>query len=101
MRLPTFSWGMLLAFVALLAFAGLVGALLGVHGVIEDKLAIGCVIPAALFIGLQLKTGRLLIGRSWAITLATKDESPRLFWTVVCVEGALCVLGVYGLLRAT
>ena len=85
------------AFVALSVIAVLVGALLGRHGVPEDKLTIGCVIPAALFIGVQLKTGRLLIGRNWDITLATKDESPRLFWTVVCVEVGLCVLGIYGL----
>jgi hypothetical protein len=100
MRLPTSPRGMLLAFVALLVIAGLVGTLLGRHGVTEDKLTIGCVIPAALFIGAQPKTGRLLIGRGWDITLATKDESPRLFWIVVCVEGALCILSVCGLLRA-
>jgi hypothetical protein len=94
MHQPRSSWGKFLAFVALGALAALVGALLGVHGVTEDQLAIGSVLPAALFIGLQLKTGRLLIGRRWDITLAKRDENPRVFWIVVCVEGALCLLGI-------
>jgi hypothetical protein len=100
MHLPKSSWGKLIAFIAFLAFAGLVGALLGAYGVTEDKIAIGCVIPVALFMGLQLKTGRLLIGRSWDTTLATKDESPRVYWIVVSVEAALCILGIYRLFRA-
>jgi hypothetical protein len=98
MHLPTSSWGKILAFVVLLAFAALIGALLGVYRVGEDKLEYGGLIPFALLIGIQLKTSRLVIGRSWNTVIATRDDNPRVYWTVLGVESALFLLVIYGLL---
>ena len=99
MYLPSSSstWGKILAFIALLALALLVGAALGKYRVDEDKLEFGCLIPLVLYIGLQLKTGLLVIGRSWDTVAATRDKNPRIFWTVLGVEGALFTLVLYGL----
>jgi hypothetical protein len=98
-RMP--SWEKVLAFAALLALAALVGALLGIYGVSEDKLIWGCLIPIALLVGAELKTGRLVIGRSWDTVIATRDKSPRVYWTVIVVETAFFLLVIYGLATGT
>ena len=95
------SWEKILAFAALLALAALVGALLGIHGVSKDKLSWGCLIPFALLIGAELKTGKLVIGRSWDTVIATRDESPRVYWTVLGVESVFFLLVIYGLVTGT
>jgi hypothetical protein len=101
MYLPRSPLGKVLAFVALLAFAGLLGALLGAYGVTEEKLEFGCLIPFALYLGIQLKTGLLVIGRSWGTVAATKDKNPRVYWTVLGVESVLFLLVIHRLVIGT
>ena len=94
-------WEKVLAFAALLALAAMVGALLGIYEVSEDKLIWGCLIPFAVLIGAELKTGKLVIGRSWDTVIATRDKSPRIFWTVLGVESLIFLLVIYRLATAT
>jgi len=53
MYFPRSPLGKALAFVALLAVAMLVGALLGKYRVSEDELQWGGLIPFALYLGIQ------------------------------------------------
>jgi hypothetical protein len=101
MYLPKSPLGKTLAFVALLAVAMLVGSLLGKYRVSEDKLQWGGLIPFALYLGIQLKTGLLVIGRSWNTAIATRDKRPRIYWTVLGVESVLFLLVVLRLTTAT
>jgi len=101
MPLPKSPLGKALAFVALLAFAGFLGALLGHYKVSQEKLEFGCLIPVALYVGIQLKSGLLVIGRSWNTVVATRDKNPRIYWAVLAVEIGLFLLIFYGLLKGT
>jgi len=51
----------------------------------------------SLLIGAGLKTGKLVIGRSWNTVIATRDGGPRVYWTVLGVEGGLFLLVIYSL----
>jgi hypothetical protein len=87
---------------ALLGLVGAgIGALLAVLGVTEAQWGYGCIIPIVLYMGIQLKTGMLLIGRSWSVVLTTKDKHPRICWTVVIVESALFLVPIYRLTTRT
>jgi hypothetical protein len=97
MHLPRAPWEKTLVFIALLDVAALAGFLLGAYHVREDKLDWGILIPFFAFLGIEIKTGNLLIGRYWNRVLATKDKNPRLYWTVISIESALCLLVIYEL----
>lgn len=56
---------------------------------------IGAPVLAALFIGIQLKTGKLLIGRSWDRVVTTRDGRPTLYWAVVMIEGLTFLAGTF------
>jgi hypothetical protein len=97
MRLPTSPWEKTLVIIALADLAALGGLLLAMYRVSAGKLNWGGLIPLALLIALELKTGHLVIGRSWDVTLATRDTRPRIYWTGVSIEIALFLLGLYAL----
>jgi hypothetical protein len=85
----------LLIFLVLCGLAMLTGALLGKYRVSEDKMNWGSLLPLALLIGLELTTGHLVIGRSWNTTVATREQHPRFYWTVVTIETGVFIFGIY------
>lgn len=95
MHAPRPWWEKLLIFLVLCALAMLTGALLGKYKVSEDKMNWGSLLPFVLLIGLELKTGRLFIGRSWNIAIATRGQHPHFYWTVITIEIGVFILGIY------
>jgi len=98
MHLPKSWWGKVLAFFLLISLAALTGALLGKFNVV-DKYGFGMMIMPVLYVGIQLKTGMLVVGRSWNMVITTRDRRPQLYWTVISIEivvfVTLFVRGIY------
>jgi hypothetical protein len=90
-----------LAFAALLALACLVGGLLGIYRVSDAKLAYGAPVVGALYMGIQLYYGQVAAGRSWTAVVATRDGTPRTYWTILGLESALLLFVTYKIVMRT